>query len=90
MSKSLEVKILKTRDLGPRRRGRMGSDWFVHDYAIVELKARVDVTRGLWKILDFRQLRRIRGVLMLLPQMGKPTRFIDGSQALKRGCFFSA
>src|SRR5260370_29564168 len=46
MSKSLEVKILKTGDLVPRRWGWLRSVWLVHDYAIVTVKARLDVTRG--------------------------------------------
>jgi hypothetical protein len=50
MSKSLEVKILRTRNLGrrcARSAHRLGLD---HDYASLMGGARSDVTRGLWKI----------------------------------------
>ena len=46
IAKSLEVKILKTIDLGPRRRGWLRSVRLVHDRAIVGVKARLDVTKG--------------------------------------------
>jgi len=53
MVKNLEVKILKTIDLGPRRWGWLRSVWLVHDRAIVGVKARLDVTWGLWKTLKW-------------------------------------
>ena len=45
IAKSLEVKILKTIDLGPRRWGWLRSVRLVYDRAIVGVKARLDVTR---------------------------------------------
>ncbi len=46
MSKNLEVKILKTGDLGPRRWGGLRSVRLGHDRAIRAVEARLDVTLG--------------------------------------------
>src|ERR1051326_2914571 len=52
MSKNLEVKILRTGDLGPRRWGWVRSVRLGHDRASRVVEARLDVTRSCGKICD--------------------------------------